>query len=107
MGFMRRAGTGTSSALLLWLGLTGALGQGCAEGRRANGEPCLKDQDCLSGICSQLACAAAPELLDAEVDATSDGNGGDAAADAASEEGAADGPVDAPVEGPADVATGQ
>jgi hypothetical protein len=31
---------------------------------RGLGEDCLKDQDCLSGICSQLKCAAAPPLID-------------------------------------------
>jgi hypothetical protein len=96
-----------ASALLLSLGLAGALGQGCAEGRRANGQPCLKDQDCLSGICAQLACAAAPELLDAEVDATTDGNAGDDAADAAPDAGAADGPADGRFDGPVDASTGQ
>ena len=36
---------------------------GCQLTSRALGEDCLKDQDCLSGICSQLKCAAAPPLL--------------------------------------------
>jgi hypothetical protein len=85
--------------------LAGVVAQGCAESRRADGQPCLKDQDCLSGICSQLACASAPPVLDAEVD----GPGVDAAVEAASEAGGADasadvapdGPVDAPVDAPA------
>jgi hypothetical protein len=38
---------------------------GCVESQRALGEACLKDQDCLSGICSQLQCAATPPVLDA------------------------------------------
>ena len=65
----------------------------CTETRRPLGEDCLKDQDCLSGICSGLKCAAAPPTLeagptppDAEADAPSDapadGTGpADAAAD--------------------------
>jgi hypothetical protein len=44
--------------------------QACAETRRANGDECLKDDDCLSGICSQLVCAPAPTQLDAEPDST-------------------------------------
>ncbi len=36
---------------------------GCQLTTRSLGESCLKDQDCLSGICSQLTCAAAPPLL--------------------------------------------
>jgi hypothetical protein len=36
---------------------------GCQLTSRALGEDCLKDQDCLSGICSQLKCAAAPPYL--------------------------------------------
>lgn len=36
----------------------------CQLTSRGLGEDCLKDQDCLSGICSQLKCAAAPPLID-------------------------------------------
>src|SRR5579883_5106 len=46
-GGVRRA----AAALALALGLAVALGA-CAEGRRSLGEACLKDTDCLSGICS-------------------------------------------------------
>jgi hypothetical protein len=45
---------------------------GCVESQRALGEDCLKDQDCLSGICSQLQCAAAPPVLDATAPTVSD-----------------------------------
>jgi hypothetical protein len=41
----------------------GASAAGCQLTSRALGEDCLKDQDCLSGICSQLKCAAEPPLL--------------------------------------------
>jgi hypothetical protein len=47
------------------LGLTVAAASACVESQRALGEDCLKDQDCLSGICAQLQCAAAPPVLDA------------------------------------------
>ncbi|MEI7894894.1 MAG: hypothetical protein WCI05_17485 [Myxococcales bacterium] len=40
------------------------LAAACAELRRSLGEECLKDDDCLSGICSQLQCVAAPPMLD-------------------------------------------
>jgi hypothetical protein len=50
------------------------------ETRLSLGEECLKDDQCLSGICSQLHCAAPPStidapvvLADAGVDATTDG----------------------------------
>jgi hypothetical protein len=36
------------------------------ETRRPVGEECLKDQDCLSGVCAQLVCAAAPVVTDAQ-----------------------------------------
>jgi hypothetical protein len=39
----------------------------CTETRRTNGEDCLKDDDCLSGVCSSQKCTAAPPLLDATV----------------------------------------
>jgi hypothetical protein len=35
------------------------------ETQRSLGEDCLKDEDCLSGICSQLVCAALPPTIDA------------------------------------------
>jgi hypothetical protein len=46
----------------------------CTETRRPLGEDCLKDQDCLSGICSGLKCVAAPPTLEAgpEPDAAAD-----------------------------------
>jgi hypothetical protein len=37
----------------------------CAETRRTLGEDCLKSEDCLSGICESLKCAAAPPILGA------------------------------------------
>ncbi|HEY3819828.1 MAG TPA: hypothetical protein VGL81_21830 [Polyangiaceae bacterium] len=37
----------------------------CAETKRAPGEECLKSEDCLSGICSQLVCGYPGPLTDA------------------------------------------
>jgi hypothetical protein len=73
----------------------------CVELKGQLGSDCLKNQDCQSGVCSQLKCAEAPPLFEFEA-------GPDAAPDAA--DGAApetDGPVstpDAPAsDAPADV----
>jgi len=63
-----------------------ALGGGCTQIQRGLGESCLKDQDCLSGVCSQLACVAAPPLLDGAVTvptASAEAGGRDATVDAA------------------------
>jgi hypothetical protein len=75
----------------------------CSLSPRANGDSCLKDTDCLSGVCAAAVCVAAPTLLDAEVngdgsllDATSGGDSAtssdtgtvkEAAAEAAAETG--------------------
>lgn len=39
----------------------------CMETRRSLGEDCLKDGDCLSGVCSQLRCATTAPTLDTPV----------------------------------------
>jgi hypothetical protein len=49
---------------LLSLLAAGWLASGCTPSQRALGEECLKDQDCQSGHCSQLQCAAQPPILD-------------------------------------------
>ena len=83
------------------------LASACMETRRSTGDDCLKDDDCLSGVCFQLRCATAPPTVDAMAvaDATGappsgsvpdatvvqdDATGGDDAAQAQDEE-AADG----------------
>lgn len=73
---------------------------GCGETRRTLGEDCLKNEDCLSAICSSLKCAAAPPILGSAPPATDAGPsvlpdagqdtgaadaGGDATGDAASD----------------------
>jgi hypothetical protein len=44
-----------------------SLAYACAETKRSPGDQCLKSADCLSGICSQLVCAAQAPLTDAMV----------------------------------------
>jgi hypothetical protein len=61
--------------VLVALGAVGA----CSEAGRSNGDSCLKDEDCLSGICEGQLCVASPTLL---LDATT---GGDSSASDASE----------------------
>ena len=80
-------------ALLVPVALAVGLSGACTKLPGSLGASCLKDQDCQSGVCSQLACAPSPPLLDAEVpnpdgssDATADGTstvpGDDGSADA-------------------------
>jgi hypothetical protein len=98
--------------VLAYVALAGA----CAENKRAEGDDCLKDEDCLSGYCVQLHCGSAPTYTDAQanadgavpIDAASDapgpdGSNGDAPAEAASEAG---GGPDAPVDAPQDTGSG-
>lgn len=83
----------------LWAAAWAAAGGGCAETKRSLGDDCLKNEDCLSGICSQLRCGAAPPLLDgaptgeAQADATADAaaeTSGDAPVDTATDAQAGD-----------------
>jgi hypothetical protein len=53
----------------------------CMETRRSPGDDCLKDDDCLSGVCSQLHCTTRPPTIDVQVFA--DGATADAPSDAA------------------------
>jgi hypothetical protein len=41
-----------------------SLAYACAETKRSLGDECIKSDDCLSGICQQFVCAAAPPLTD-------------------------------------------
>jgi hypothetical protein len=34
----------------------------CGESRRPIGDECLRDEDCLSGVCSARSCVSAPPL---------------------------------------------
>jgi hypothetical protein len=65
-----RAVDATCAGLVMTMLSVGvALSGACIQTKRSLGEDCLKNDDCLSGICSQLKCAAEPQLLDAEVGA--------------------------------------
>jgi hypothetical protein len=86
-----------SSASLLWIALAGSIAAAivaaCSESRFPLGADCLRNEDCLSGICAQQRCAAAPPYLDSEGPAT------DSAALADAEDGESASPEDAPRSG--------
>jgi hypothetical protein len=90
----------TVTRIVAWVAAGGvvatvlALGSACTELRGSIGEDCLKDQDCLSGVCSELHCAPQPPLLDAAFAPTID-----AGVDATLDAGARDGSVVAPADG--------
>jgi hypothetical protein len=89
------------AAALLWPLLVALVCESaCLETRLSVGEECLNNDECLSGICSQLHCAVPPPTVDARIilpdadgDATTDGPtettgseaGSDVAVEAASE----------------------
>jgi hypothetical protein len=55
--------------LVAWLGGVGLVAgvvAACVELEGSLGSDCIKNQDCQSGVCSQLHCAAAPPLLDGQ-----------------------------------------
>ena len=54
---MRRAPAVTALLLVL------AAGSACGETRRPIGDECLRSDDCLSGVCSDRTCVAAPRLV--------------------------------------------
>jgi hypothetical protein len=102
----------THKAVFLALVVIGLLAA-CTDTRRSLGDDCLKNQDCLSGICSEYVCTAPPPLLDAMVDnadatpveETGPGEGAapeGGAAEAAAEAGAETGGGDAAADGAAD-----
>jgi hypothetical protein len=60
------------------------LAYACAQARRTNGEECLKSEDCLSGLCSQLVCSSPGPLTNTMAtndEAGEPDSGGDAVAD--------------------------
>lgn len=68
-----------------------ALLAACGETRRPIGEECLRDEDCLSGVCSARACVASPPLVS--------GAGGPPPDETARIPVVDAGPADAPTEG--------
>jgi hypothetical protein len=53
----------------------------CAEDRRSEGEDCLKDSDCLSGICASLKCAYEPPVEDGQAPFAPEAGATEASAD--------------------------
>lgn len=45
------------------LAVTAAAASACGESRRPIGEECIRDEDCLSGVCTNRACASSPRLV--------------------------------------------
>jgi hypothetical protein len=62
----RRASFFALCATTLFVAL--ALGA-CQPTQRSNGESCISDEDCLSGVCVQNQCTNVTPFLDAETDA--------------------------------------
>ncbi len=83
------------ASVALAIGLAGA----CTQLPGGLGASCIKDQDCQSGVCTQLVCAAVPPYLDAQAslpeagaDATVDGS-----TPVTGDDGSAEDVTDAPV----------
>ena len=70
-----------------------ALVGACMETRRSLGEDCLKNDDCLSGVCSQLRCASVPTTTDTR--AENDASTGSPAEGGAEREASAEGDEEA------------
>ncbi len=72
----------------------------CGETRRAVGEECLRNDDCLSGFCSARTCVGAPVVVGGPgtgVAGTRDDAGSDA--DTPVTDAGKDAPADAPADG--------
>jgi hypothetical protein len=97
-------GRPTARAIYVFSGALLALGvifSACAETRFGLGEDCLKDEDCLSGVCSGGHCAAAPPIgIPPTPDAAPDTSMPDSGGDATTTESGSDSPA------PADAADG-
>ena len=51
------------AVVLVGLVTLAAVATACGETRNPIGDECLRNQDCLSGVCSDRACVAAPPLV--------------------------------------------
>jgi hypothetical protein len=61
---MRGAAVAARVAFVGVIGLATMAGiGGCGETRRPIGDECLRSDDCLSGVCSDKTCVAAPALV--------------------------------------------
>jgi hypothetical protein len=58
-GGLRLVSIVSASAAIVGTFVMGA----CGESRRPIGEECLRDSDCLSGVCAARACVSAPTLV--------------------------------------------
>ena len=79
-----------------------ALAESCADNRGSLGADCLKDEDCITGVCAQLVCVAAPQYLDGEAPVGSDAAAsaeGSPALDATFPDGPTSASIDASAEG--------
>ena len=84
-------------------GAVGALVASCTASRGSIGADCLKDEDCISGVCAELTCAASPTYLDGEANLEPDAEAsadGEEAADAPTTDVAVEAAPDAPLETP-------
>ncbi len=54
----------SAGGLVFVVAILAGVSGSCADSRVSLGESCLKDDDCLSGICTEQRCATAPPLLD-------------------------------------------
>jgi hypothetical protein len=59
-------------ALLAAGSVLAALVASCTDNRGSVGADCLKNQDCVSGVCAELVCAAGPTYLDSEAPGDAD-----------------------------------
>jgi hypothetical protein len=66
-------------ACLAAIGVVAGLGAACVELQGSLGSDCLKNQDCQSGVCSQLHCAEKPPLFEFEAGPDAGPDAGDAA----------------------------
>jgi hypothetical protein len=65
---------GRVAAWLAAIGLVAGVVAACVELQGSLGSDCLKNEDCQSGICSELHCVAAPPLLEAGFEADASGD---------------------------------
>jgi hypothetical protein len=90
-------------ACLAAVGVVAGVGAACVELQGSLGSDCLKNQDCQSGVCSQLHCAEKPPLFEFEAGPDAGPDAADAASSPATDGTAAtmDAPAtnDAPVLG--------
>jgi len=89
--------------IILPLLLQVALGAvACTSTKFADGQACLKSEDCSSGICSQLVCVASPPLTNQEADAGPEASEASVSSDAAPEASAAEAASESGAESGAD-----